>query len=400
MVSEDGKIKPRVPTRLDRYPAKMVSHLAERLIKKYASRCESLLDPFCGSGAILAAGSRLGVPVTGFDVNPYAVLLTGVKLSGFCPQEAECLRQDLFDLAARGDRSLPIAWDGKEYWFSAATLAKYEQLRFAARELGLNRSRAGKAVLLAVALSVRLCSRADQRSPKPFISKRAAEERRGRHYDPYRQIERLLGELASLYGKGQAKALARVFRVDLVGAQDPPKYDGGYSHVITSPPYLNAQDYYRNFKLELRVLEGIIPFNADNLQYRFIGTERGHLITRISETEMEQHYELVPGLRKLANSSPRHAAVVHRYLYDMGRALKTICNIVKPTGTCVIICGDNLVGGMHIRTWTALNTLMSQNGFALYDGFSDTIQNRMVPPTRQGHKGLIKQERVSAFRRD
>jgi hypothetical protein len=294
---------------------------------------------------------------------------------------------------------MPIRWETKDYWFSAATIDKYERLRFAAKEIEINRSRAGKAVLLALALSVRLCSRADQRSPKPFISKRAAKERRGRHYDPFRCIDRLLGELANLYGKKQVSVPSRVLRVDLTSGQGAFANAGGYSHVITSPPYINAQDYYRNFKLELRVLEGVLPFKVEDLQGRFIGTERGDLMSGISAEEAQSHYELIPELRKLADSSTRHAAIVHRYLKDMDQSLRAICAVVRKTGTLVIICGDNLVGGVHIRTWRALNALMKQNGFSLYDSFSDTIQNRMVPPTRQGHKGLIKQERVSAFRR-
>lgn len=400
MVSENGMMKARVPTRLDRYPAKMVSHLAERLIGKYTAGCQSLLDPFCGSGAILAAGSRLGIPVTGFDVNPYAVLLTDVKLSGFCPTEAQRLWRELAGLVATSSKALPMAWEAKNYWFSPGALAKCERLRFAATELCLNRSRAGRAVLLALALSVRLCSRADQRSPKPFISKRAVRERRGRHFDPNREIERLLSELGVLYGGVSTNAPAHVFRVDLSTAQVPPKCRGGHSHVITSPPYLNAQDYYRNFKLELRVLEGVLPFRIEDLQYRFIGTERGKLMTGISQAEVEAHYELIPGLRRLAAASPRHVAVVHRYFHDMGNAMKAITQVTRKAGTCVIVCGDNLVGGLHIPTWKVLNVMMAQNGFTLYDSFSDKIQNRMVPPTRKGHKGLIKQEHVSAFRRN
>lgn len=400
MVFKNTKLKPRIPTRLDRYPAKMVSHLAERLITRYADGCQNLLDPFCGSGAILAAGSRLGVPVTGFDVNPYAILLASVKLNGFCPDEAEQLYYKLFELANIGDESMPIVWDAKEYWFSAATLRKYEQLRFAAKKLGLNRSRAGKALLLALVLSVRLCSRADQRSPKPFISKRAVKERRGRHYDPYHHIEGLLGELANLYGNNKSNKTSKLICLDLANAPGTLISEGSFSHVITSPPYINAQDYYRNFKLELRVLENIIPFKVDDLQYRFIGTERGQLMARIAKVEIKRHYDVMPELRKLTEVSPRHAAIVHRYLHDIGKAIAVISKVVKPNGTCVIICGDNLVGGMYIRTWKALNALMGQNGFSLYDTFSDTIQNRMVPPIRQGHKGLIKQEHVSAFCRD
>ncbi|MFA4985312.1 MAG: hypothetical protein WC712_01890 [Candidatus Brocadiia bacterium] len=392
-------MNPRVPTRLDRYPAKMVSHLAECLIDRYAAGCENLLDPFCGSGAILSAGSHRGVPVTGYDVNPYAVLLSSVKLEGFCPEEAERLRQDLTQIASTESRSLPIAWNAKDYWFTPATLAKYERLRSAARDLNLIGTRAGRAVLLSLALSVRLCSRADQRSPKPFISKRAIRERGGKHFDPFLQVGRLLKELSTLYGREEEPAKStRVFCVDLT-TQHAPTCQQGYSHVITSPPYLNAQDYFRNFKLELNILEGVMPFEVNNLRNRFIGTERGKLMADTPLSEVDEHRRLVPGLKELAASSPRHAAVAHRYFHDMGRAIKTMSVIVRTNGTCVIVCGDNLVGGLHIKTWEALNSLMERNGFAQFDSFSDTIQNRMVPPTRKGHKGLIKEEHVTAFRR-
>jgi site-specific DNA-methyltransferase (cytosine-N4-specific) len=73
----------KIPTRLDRYPAKMVTRLADTLISKYADECTRLLDPFCGSGALLVAGKNKGIPATGVDLNPYAVLLSKVKLRGF-----------------------------------------------------------------------------------------------------------------------------------------------------------------------------------------------------------------------------------------------------------------------------------------------------------------------------
>jgi len=227
MVSEDGRITGRVPTRLDRYPAKMVTHLAERLVSKYATGCTNLLDPFCGSGAILAAGARHGFHVTGFDVNPYATLLASVKLNGFDPDDARRLHKEVVGLAQICHRGLPISWDSKEYWFSPETIDKYERIRYAAKAIGLNRSRSGKAVLLALALSVRLCSRADQRSPKPFISKRAKRERVGRHFDPYRCTDTLLEELSLRYGGKKANASARVLRVDLAEATASPDVRGG-----------------------------------------------------------------------------------------------------------------------------------------------------------------------------
>src|SRR5690242_5220102 len=68
-----------LPTSIDRYPAKMVASLAKKLVSRYTAACTDLLDPFCGSSAILAAGQQRGIPVAGIDINPYAVLLSKVK---------------------------------------------------------------------------------------------------------------------------------------------------------------------------------------------------------------------------------------------------------------------------------------------------------------------------------
>src|SRR5689334_5127202 len=106
----------RSRTQLDRYPAKMVSKLADRLIERYASKASRILDPFCGSGAVLAAANRKGIPVTGVDVNPIAELFSRVKLRGFHESESAALARELVMVASRRVKPLPIDWAGKDYW--------------------------------------------------------------------------------------------------------------------------------------------------------------------------------------------------------------------------------------------------------------------------------------------
>ena len=73
---------------------------------------------------------------------------------------------------------------------------------------------------------------------------------------------------------------------------------------------------------------------------------------------------------------------------------------MRPGGVFVIVCGDNLIGGKRIVTWKVLNEMLADLGFSLFDSFDDTIRNRALAPSRCGHKWLIKQEVVSAFRLD
>jgi hypothetical protein len=375
----------------------MVSHLATRLVDKYAHGCSSLLDPFCGSGAILTAASGMGLSVTGLDINPYAVLLSRVKLQGFKAIDAQVLCRKLISMAHSGGFALQIEWESKHFWFTQATVKKYEMLRRAAQQLKLNDTREGRAVLLAFALSIRRCSRADQRSPKPFISKLARQRRKGRHFDPYREVPVLLEKLSLWYGKPSHNR-ARVLTVNAVSGE---KFFSGaeeFPLVITSPPYINAQDYFRNFKLELYLLQGLVSVPIPKLKTSFIGTERGDLSEFISPREIDQNRRLLPELAKLAVSQPRLAAVVNRYLHDMRLAFDGIKTCMEKRAVIVVTCGDNLVGGYCIPTWRLLNSFLEERGFEMFDTFGDKINRRNVPPKRMGHKGLIKSEVISVFR--
>lgn len=387
----------RLPTRLDRYPAKMVSKLAGHLVERYALNARRILDPFCGSGAILVAARSRGIPVSGIDINPIAELFFNVKLKGFNPVRAFELAQIWIEKAQATKKILPIQWDAKHYWFTDATIKKFERLRFASMGLNLRDSNEGMAALLSYMLSVRLCSKADQRSPKPFISKQARELRGGKHFDPYRTIIDLLTELSTLYEQQECESQSQFLLADITNTSSNIYRLGKHSHIITSPPYINAQDYFRNFKLELYLLEGILPFQINDLQECFIGTERGDLLFNISKDSLEKNKETVPYLKQLERKDYRLAAVVHRYFNDMGRAFDTMKNCLDSNGCFILVCGDNLIKGFRIRTWQVLQSFLEDRGFRLFDQFTDPIEDRLLPPKRCGHKGLIKEEIVSAF---
>jgi hypothetical protein len=385
-----------LPTRVDRYPAKMISHLAERLIADYASDATRVLDPFCGSGAVLRAATAKSVPVTGVDINPFGVLLSGVKVEGFDTDRSVKLLEDV--LSDSGDAELFLMkWDKRSYWYTPATLRKLEAIRSVASERHLHTSKSGRAVLLSLGLAARLCSRADQRSPKPFISKTARERRGGKHFDPGGIMRDLMSDLCDLYG-GRRDVSGEVLSCDIGQCDEIGGISTKCSHVITSPPYINAQDYFRNSKLELYLLEGLLPFSVDDVGSRFIGSERGLNRSVVDGDQAATHRKLVPQLTYLERNRMELAIIVHTYLKRMSTAFKAIKKAMCPGGTFVIVCGDNLIGGKRITTWKVLNEMLVNLGFTLFDSFEDTIRNRALAPTRCGHKGLIKQEVVSAFR--
>jgi hypothetical protein len=204
--------------------------------------------------------------------------------------------------------------------------------------------------------------------------------------------------LGEVYGVESRQNNCQVLLADVTCDKKLPNLIGKHSHIITSPPYINAQDYFRNFKLELHLLEGLLSFRTNDIQECFVGTERGDLLAGITDEQIQRQRDRIPQIKKLAEKSPRSEAIVHHYLRDMGNAFDIIKKCLDRNGIFVLVCGDNLIGGVRIRTWQILRDMLTERGFILFDSFTDVIKDRMLAPKRCGHKGLIKEEVVLAFR--
>jgi hypothetical protein len=373
---------------IDRYPAKMVSSLAENIINKYAQNASSLLDPFCGSSAILRAASQYDIPVSGCDINPYSFLLSDIKLNGFNFDNAIEICNNLIEASKLSDKFLPIDWPNINYWFTTSTLNKFERFRYHFKLNEIEKTKECNAILLALAIAVRPCSKCDQRSPKPFISKNSLIMRKGIHFDPFKFIPEILKSLANNYKEQKYKS--KIYLADINSIRNNVKY----SHIITSPPYINAQDYFRNHKLELYILNGLLPFDITNIKNKIIGRENNLSTEYIFETKFDRIESYKSIESKL---SSHHLKVVKQYFDDMTCVFNGIRKKLLKGGIFIIICGDNLIDGEHIKTSEVLNQIILGFNFSKIDQFSDKIRNRMLPPKRFGHKGLIKKEIITVF---
>ncbi len=374
----------------------MVPKLAHQILDQHFKGATTVYDPFCGSAEVLLSAASRGLRVVGTDINPYAILLAQVRVEGFNYDLAAILLNQVIDSASQKPELFEIAWKAKKTWFTPAVLGKLERMRYWAKYFGLPGSPEGRAALLAITQSIRLCSRADDRSPKPFISKLAKERKGGLHIDPFVLSRNLLVAIQSCTSSSKSISF-EIRHADAVNDNIELHIDDRIDAVITSPPYANAQDYFRNSKLELYWLEGLLPFTCSQLSNNFIGTERGDLLASVSPDHREEFRSRFEVLLDIRRNSPRGEQILLRYLVDMNKVFFKVRKLMADNGKLAVVCGDNVIAGVHVKTSTLLNEIIESAGFRKIHSFRDPILNRSLAPRRAGHLALIKEEVVSIF---
>jgi DNA modification methylase len=378
-----------VPTRSygthkwDRYPAKMVPHLARHAIMSVSKEGDVVLDPFCGCGTVQVECTVLGRHSVGIDINPVAVHLAKTKCFTFDPvilrtQCKRILRRASSYKTARHEHPKWI-----RYWFSDGSLDKLVSIRDAI-ERNRNCPQLYKDLLrTALIACARLCSRADPRSPKPFISRTARNTRVGRHFNSFRlfssTVEKMIGAYASM-----VRADASVTQHTVIG--DARCFSGlveqKVNAIVTSPPYLSAQDYFRSSKLELFI--GGFGDKMQPLGVAMLGSGRGRV-----EVNTGTRFSRFSAISRLQRRDPRAAAIVCSYLVDMETVCREMYNALKRSGKCCLIVGDSTIRGVRLPVHRWLKILARRVGFKVVGHEVDQIRDRRIPPKRTGHQSVI-----------
>jgi hypothetical protein len=102
-------------------------------------------------------------------------------------------------------------------------------------------------------------------------------------------------------------------------------------------------------------------------------------------------------LRNIQRVSPKGEQILLRYLSDMSTVFSKVRKIMAHDGRLAVVCGDNVIAGVHVKTSILLNEIIENTGFRKIHSFRDPILNRSLAPRRAGHLALIKEEVVSVF---
>lgn len=397
---------------LHSYPAKFIPHIPRWFLRKYAHTCATVLDPFCGSGTALVEANMLGMHALGVDINPLSPLLVRAK--------TEVVR-DVDEFAESCLCAIPRAREyPPDYTPEIPNIEKWflpqarEEL---ARIFGYLRANPDELpdaerdfLLVCASACVRKVCNADPQISKPFVSRlmrarleageveqhalRVFEDVTHRFLDRKVKYVRKISNLARVWGfQPGSHYLPDSDARTLDGVNDM-----SVEAIVTSPPYANAQEYFRSVKMELYWLGLAQAGRLENLNQALVGTER----LRASECSDIPFFgipELDESLARVHRVDPKRAHIVLRYFNDMRTSLEQCYRVLKPGGYLGLLVGENVIRKVPVSTHTYMIEIAERVGFTTVEVGFDRIVARALSPKRNESAGRIDVEWMLVFRK-
>lgn len=344
------------------------SEFVKFVLAKYMPNAKKIIEPFAGTGTTPVALAALGINCGYCEVNPAMRLVVESKMAVGSSDEtrrkqlsnkldalaAELpLRTKAVDLDKALQQDYQVNFAGSEF-FDDAGMTQVLALRTVNDQVASEDQLLGDLFTVAVMAKLVICSRL----------KRSGDVRYKTEKELQKGVPTLVDEVSKhllLISRDCLTADGLTASVDLItpNARDlkaTPSYkaDG----VITSPPYLNGTNYFRNTKLELwfgRFLSSGTTLRS----FRDAAITSG-----INDVGAAQGRKIVHGaIQTLVDILSENAydqripRMVAGYFEDMRLVLEGLMTNCQPGSAICIDIGDSRYGGVHVPTHEILEAL-------------------------------------------
>lgn len=302
---------------LYRYPAKFIPNVVFYILENYVNRKEVVFDPFAGFGTVGFCARMYHNPYILWDLNPmleiiHSCILTDIpdvkKVISFLKKEES---SEVF---------IPN-WSNIRYWFPEKFIEFLGGIWFKVN------STSNPIIKLALLKTTRYFSYSDDKIYKLYKSKKGLEKINKILTSEWRNLffEKLENELINLSERvleyKRISNFSEYFEVKFGVDSIKEELDVEVDHIITSPPYIQAQEYIRSTKLELfwlgyneeyirRLSSMEIPYRKDVPDFS-INSEKYETIKNLLDGNVKNIYEryfksILYTFQKLSNNVKKY----------------------------------------------------------------------------------------------
>ena len=386
---------------LEGYSPEFVSSIIDR----FAADAISILDPFCGAGTTALVAALRGRRGLFAEVNPVCRFVIEAKLSAvrLPPAKRERLALALEELSASVDEQLERCGPdsalatsfsrsfGTSEFFDAFSFENVCRLRTMADQLTRKDRHLGRLFTVAVLRSLVPGSLLIRRGDLRF---RTTDELRRNPPALKREVRSSLRRIASdLHdaptAAGSAELVCNDARTLAQHLRQP------VDAIITSPPYLNGTNYFRNTKIELWFLRELLA-KAGLRVLRDAAITAGINDVTMRKANAGASSVVTPRLAQALDALSSNAydvripLMVRTYFAEMSKVIENFQIVLRSGGVAAIDLGDSCYGSVWVPTHVILGELMERAGFRQVDG--------IVLRERQSRDGRKLSQALQVFR--
>ena len=388
------------------YTAKTIPQISRYLITKYSKKNSILLDPFCGSGTNLVESKNYGIDSIGIDLNPLATLISKVKTTNVDINSLSLSIKKIINEIDDIKKTFIPNVTNINYWFMEDVIDDLGKIKYL---LNILKNEINEDIfnILLVCFSsiIRRCSNADLKMAKTHISKKKRKNiLNGWKPTPILEYKNELIYVFNIIKKFNKLIITKKYnnkKTTLLSC-DAKSYlkttDNFFDVAVTSPPYINAQDYFRTYKLELMWLELADNEHIKELKKYAFGTERllKKSYDKIPNSEIKVLNEI---LYKIHQKDKKKPHIISKFFIDIDILIKNIYNKIDDKGHLCIVIGDNKICNQIIPTHDIIPLIAEKMGFKIIEIGYDKIRNRYLSPIRNHNANTINYEWILVFQK-
>ena len=393
------------------YPAKFIPQVPRFVIKKFDLKGEIILDPFAGSGTTAVESLITGNSNISNDINPITRFLVEVKTLKLNSQDyfsyVDRLNYHISSISKCNSRFTP-KWGNLDYWYPADILSALTRIWGYIHNIDESESSI-KYILKASALYIsRKYSYGEDESPKLFRSKQKAMKMKELTTKFNKHGENLLRQ--ELFRKAK-DYLERIIQFNSKMKTEYKKVDSLDSNkgqflmvldksleeleqklrgetvdcIITSPPYIYAQEYFRSTKIDMYWLDIVDDESIRKLTKREIGQKLKPLSDLAGElSKVESYKNTLDTVTKLSKDfkTKENVSRFTAYFNDMLYFIHLSERLLVKKGILAIFIGEPKVFGHHVKTKDIITEMMQKNNFNVEHTFFDIIKSRHLSKNR------------------
>jgi site-specific DNA-methyltransferase (cytosine-N4-specific) len=335
------------------YPAKFPPQLPHTIIKQFAHKKATVLDPFCGSGTTLVEARLFGCNAIGVDVNGLSSLLSKVKATPLSENELAQIKS-FIDFMTKEDFQWKVQRptievkkiEGLEHWFQMNVAEELTHILNMITKLGSANVRD----FLKIVLSSIIVKVSNQESDTRFAAKNKNISNNFTFNLFISRINEYLTRIAEYSQKINNDNYLKLLNADSRNLS--MLNDEIADIIITSPPYANTYDYYLYHKFRKRWLD----LDVQYAQYNEIGSRREY-----------------SSLKKPAE----------QWTMDLKICFSEMYRLIKKDGLAFIVIGDSVIKKELIKIDEIITNFMPEIGFKICNVISSDLSehSRIFNPT-------------------